>query len=223
MRRVTRPFGRAAVAVAALLLVGCAQNPPGVAAEVGSDRITDEQVDELAEALCVLSADAGQGTATTQQVRRQALEILLDIELSGGIIDAEAVDREQVAGARQQAAVSREALPERLQEPFDDAVEQFATAQLGLADLGRASLTEQGTAEIDEEAAFAEGQRLRAEHVEEVGVSVDPRFGSWEDGRLQPTDGSLSVAVSEQARASTAAEAATAVTDLPANLTCSAG
>ena len=219
------PARRAAVAVAALLLTGCAQNPPGVAAEVGSDQVTDEQVDELAEALCVLNAAGDQQAAPvpTQQVRRQALQILLDNQLAGAIIDPDAVDRDQVAAARQQAAGTSQALPERLQGVFDEAVEGFATAQLGLTELGQESLAEAGEADAEAEAALTEGQRLRVAYAEEVGVSLDPRFGTWDEGLVQPSDGSLSVAVSDQAKASTAADAATAATDLPANLTCSAG
>ena len=218
------PARRAAVAVAALLLTGCAQNPPGVAAEVGSDRITDEQVDELAEALCVLSSgDEQAAPVPTQQVRRQALQILLDNELAGAMIDPEAVDREQVAAALQQFAGTSQALPERLRGVFDEAAEGFVTSNVGLVELGRESLAEAGEADAEDEAALTEGQRLRVEHAEEVGVSLDPRFGTWDEGLVQPSDGSLSVAVSDEAKASTAADAATAATDLPANLTCSAG
>ena len=208
------------------LLAGCGQNPPGVAAEVGSDRITDDQVDALAEALCVLSTGSAQdpaqgGPVPTQQVRRQALQILLGNQLAAGVIEPGSVDREQLAEARQQAAPSREALPERLRGTFDDAVEGFATLQLGLGELGRASLREDGTAQPEEQEALAEGQRLLAEHAEEVGVSVDPRYGTWNEGQLEPTDGSLSVAVSDEAKASTSTQP-TGV-ELPANLTCTAG
>ena len=86
-----RPGRRVAVAMAALLLTGCAQNAPGVAAQVGEDRITDKQVDDLAEALCVLSTGAqqGGGPVPTQQMRRQALQILLDIELADDLVDPE--------------------------------------------------------------------------------------------------------------------------------------
>ena len=229
MRRVTGTRGgRATVAstaaLAALLLAGCAQNAPGVAAEVGSDRITDEKVDELAEALCALNADAEEGAAVpTQQVRRQALQILLDNQLAGALIDPDSVDREQVAAARQQAAASSQSLPERLRGTFDEAVEGFATSQLGLAELGRESLAEEGTTEPDEQAALTEGQRLRVEYAEEVGVTLDPRFGTWDEGLVQPSDGSLSVAVTDQAKASSASDPSAAATDLPANLTCSAG
>jgi hypothetical protein len=222
----TRPRAvrRTAVAVAALLLTGCAQNAPGVAAEVGGDTITDEQVDQLAEALCALSAgSAAQGTppATGQQTRRQALQILLDNALAADIIDPASVDRQQVAAAQKQAAATSEALPERLRGTFDEAVEGFATAQLGLAALGRQSLLDQGTKNPDQQTSLTEGQRLMFEHAEDTGVSVDPRFGTLEDGQLKPSDGSLSVAVSNQAKASSAGDATTA--DLPANLGCNAG
>jgi outer membrane murein-binding lipoprotein Lpp len=213
--------GRLGAAVlAGLLVTGCAQNAPGVAAQVGDHRITDEQVDQLAEALCVLNADSAQGQVPTQQVRRQALQILLDNQLADDIIDPEAVDKEQLAAARQQAQASRDTLPERLQDTFDDAVEGFASSQLGLVELGRQALIEKGTKNPDDQSALEEGQKLRARHAREVGVSVDPRFGTFAKGQLEPSDGSLSVPVSEAARSSVSAEGASG--DLPANLACSA-
>ena len=221
--RVRRVAGALATGIAAVLLAGCAQNAPGVAAQVGDDAVTDEQVDQLAEALCVLSAGAPAGTppATGQQTRRQALQVLLDNELAEDVIDPDSVDDEQVAAARRQAAESLEALPERLRPVFDDAVADFATTQLGLVALGEESLREQGEEEAEQGAALAEGQRLLQEHAAELDISVDPRFGVLEDGRLGPSDGSLSVAVSDQAKASSAGDAVG--TDLPANLSCNAG
>ena len=217
-----RAVPRVAAAVAVLLLAGCAQNPPGVAAEVGGDAITDEQVDELAEALCALSAGGEQaGPVPTQQVRRQALQILLDNELAEDLIDPESVDSEQVAAAEEQAQPSVEALPADLRAPFSEAVTAFATAQSGLAALARETLVEGGTARPDEQAVLTEGQRLRTEYAERAGVEVDPRFGTYSDGLLEPSDGSLSVPVSDAAAASAAGQASGA--DLPANLTCSAG
>lgn len=218
-----KPAIRAAVAVAALLLTGCAQNAPGVAAEVGGDAVTDEQVDQLAEALCVLSAGSAQGAPppTGQQVRRQALQVLIDNELANDIIDPGAVDRAQVAAAKQQAAQSSAALPARLRGSFDDAVEGFATSQLGLQALGRESLIAAGTKNPDQQAALAEGQKLLLQHADQAGVTVDPRFGTLTDGQLQPSDGSLSVAVSDQAKASSAGTAEGG--NLPANLSCNAG
>ncbi len=216
-----RPGRLATAALAVLLVTGCAQNAPGVAAQVGEDRITDEQVDELAEALCLLSTESPEGPVPNQQLRTQALQILLESELANDIIDPDAVDKEQLAATQQEAAASRDALPERLRAPFDDAVERFATGQLGLLALGRESLVDKGTEEPDDQAALAEGQRLRTRYARQLGVDVDPRFGTFERGQLQPSDGSLSVPVSEEAQAS--ATAGGAGSDLPANLSCDAG
>jgi hypothetical protein len=214
----------AAAAVTALLLTGCAQNAPGVAADIGGDTISDEQVDSLAQALCVLSAgQAAQANppATGQQTRRQALQILLDNALAAEIIDPGSVDKQQVAAARKQAAASSAALPSRLRGTFDQAVEDYATAQLGLAALGQESLRQQGKKATDQNAALAEGRRLLVAHADKAGVSVDPRYGTFSKGQVAPSDGSLSVPVSAAAKASAAGTAAGA--DLPANLSCSAG
>lgn len=213
-----KPVRLATAALAVLLVTGCAQNPPGVAAEVGGHRITDEQVDRLAEALCDLSQDSQQGPVPTQQVRRQALQILLEVELAKDLVDPDAVDKKQLAAAQQQTQAQSAALPERLRGTFDDAVEEFFSSQLGLIALGRESLVEKGTKNPDDAAAQQEGQRLRTRYAQRAGVSVDPRFGTFEDGQLQPADGSLSVPVSKQAKASASADGVGA--DLPANLSC---
>jgi hypothetical protein len=172
----------------------------------------------------VLNAEApaqGQGPVPTQQVRRQALQILLEIEIADDLIDPEAIDGEQLAAAQQQTEAQAEALPDRLRGTFDDAVEGFFSAQLGLAALGRESLVENGTEDPDDTAAQTEGQRLRTRYARTAGISVDPRFGTFEQGQLQPSDGSLSVPVSAQARASATADGVGAT--LPANLSCAAG
>jgi hypothetical protein len=223
-RRV-RPGRLATTALAVLLLTGCGQNAPGVAAQVGNDRITDEQVDQLAEALCVLSASAPQAQqaqpVTSQQTRRQALQVLIDNALADDLIDPDAVDKAQVAAVQKQQEANLQALPERLRGSFDDTVAAFATTQLGLAALGRQSLLDKGTKKPDQQASLTEGQRLLLAQADKAGVTVDPRFGTFEDGQVGGTDGSLSVAVSDQAKASTGE--ADSSGDLPANLLCSAG
>jgi hypothetical protein len=194
-----------------------------VAAQVGDDRITDEQVDQLAEALCVLNAQApaqGQGPVPAQQARRQALQILIETELADDIIDPDSVDEEQLAAAKQQTQAQSDALPERLRGTFDDAVEAFFGSQIGLLALGRESLEQKGTRNPDDTAAQSEGQRLRTRYARRTDVKVDPRFGTFQQGQLQPSDGSLSVAVSDEAKASASADGVGI--DLPANLSCGA-
>lgn len=203
MHRPAGPTSRrgiAAVAASVLLLTGCAQNAPGVAAEVGDDRITDQQVDDFAQVLCALNADpSGAGTPTaTRTVRFQALQLLLGNEVALDLVDPERVDRERLRQALAQSAQTRAAVPAPLQPVFDQVLRDYVTAQLGLTELGRKSLRKRGEP-AGAQAAQEEGERLRAEHAAEVGISVDPRYGTVEDGVLTPANGSLSVAVSETA------------------------
>jgi hypothetical protein len=79
-------------------------------------------------------------------------------------------------------------------------VREFATAQQAILELGRESLEESGQGDetaTNDEAAFAEGDRLRSEYAAEADIEVDPRFGTVEDGVVTPADGSLSVPVSD--------------------------
>lgn len=224
---VVRTVRRATAVVAVLgmlVLSSCGNNAPGVAAQVEGDQITDSQVDDFAQVLCELNSGAGsQGAGAsatpTKQLRFQALQILMGNDLALDVIDPGSVDPEQVSAAVEQAAASRDALPSSLRGVFEDVVEEFATAQLGLTALGRESLQGAGEKKIDDQAALAEGDRLRTAYARNADVSVDPRFGTFSDGTLQPSDGSLSVAVSKAAVDGASPEGSG--TDLPANLTCS--
>jgi hypothetical protein len=202
-----------------MLLSGCAQNPPGVAAEVGDSRITDQQVDDFAEVLCALNTDpAAAGTPTaTRTVRFQSLQLLVGNELALDLVDPETLDQRQVRRLVARSAATRESVPEDLRPVFDDALRDFVTGQLGLTRLGRQSLREQGEP-AGQQAAQAEGERLRSEHATEVGLSVDPRYGRVEDGVLTPANGSLSVAVSETALQAEADNADASA--LPVSQTC---
>ena len=211
-----------ALAASAVLLSACGQVAPGVAAEVGDDTITDQQVDDVAQVLCALNADPSGAAAPTasKTVRAQALQLLVANELAEDVVDPDSVDRRQLREALAQSAETREAVPSTLRPVFDDVVRDYVTAQLGLTELGRQALRRQGgsAGEVDDQAALAEGERLRTQHAAEVDIAVDPRFGTVTDGVLTPATGSLSVAVSETAR-SGAAENPDAGA-LPATQTC---
>lgn len=223
--RLSSRRGLAACAVAsALLLSACTQNAPGVAADVAGSEITDQEVDDFARVLCGLnvSPDGAEGTgAPSRPVRARALELLLGIAVAEQIVDVDDARQADVAEAVRQAAPSREQLPEDLREVFDDAVRDFARTQLALTELGRRSLAEQGQADAGEEAAFAEGERLRAEYVRDADITIDPRFGELKDGAFVPASGSLSVPVSDLATGGAAAEPSPDLLEsLPVSQTC---
>ena len=96
-------------------------------------------------------------------------------------------------------------------------------AQVGLVEVGRQSLAEQGQdpASITQDVAFAEGDRLRQEALASADVELDPRLGSFEDGVVGPRSSELSVPVSDVAVQGNAAEPQPgAAGSLPASQTC---
>jgi hypothetical protein len=119
-------------------------------------------------------------------------------------------------------AGARDVLSEDQQETFDEVAEEFARAQAAIIELGREALTVEGQpGEIPDEEAYAEGQRLLNEHAAEADIEIDPRFGEVVDGALQPSNGSLSVPVSDLAIQGADPEAGQElVAQLPASQKC---
>jgi hypothetical protein len=223
-RRRRRLGGRTAVlaAGAALLLSSCGSTAPGVAAVVNGQRITDQQVDAFAKVLCSLSSQGGAGSQPTKSARFGSLQILLADQLASGMTDVQSVDQQSVAQAMQQLAPSRDALPESLKGTFDTVAREYARAQTAIIDVGRKSLESQGKKNVSDQDAFTEGERLRTQYADKADVQIDPRFGTLVGGKLQPSDGSLSVPVSSFAREAAAAQpGADLVSQLPASQKCS--
>jgi hypothetical protein len=228
--RTTRPVaavrGAGALCAAVLLLSACGGVAPGVAAEVEGERITDEQVDDFAEVLCAIGGVQGtEAGVPAKSARFASLQILLANQLTELVADVEDVQQDQVASVLQGMAAARDLLSEDQQETFDEVAEEFARAQTALVELGRASLAEQGQpeqpAQDADDAAFAEGQRLMAEGAQDADVEVDPRFGELVDGGLQPSNGSLSVPVSDLAvQADSPQPGEELITLLPASQKC---
>lgn len=220
----------ALAAACVLILTGCAELHPGSAAVVGSQSIPHDKVDELATALCstnVASAEAqGQPAPElpSRGAREAALQILLDTALSQQFGEEAGVDPDQqmVSQALAQNEQGLALLPEGQREGFRVVLKEYAEGQLMLIEAGRQALESNGESEISDDQAIAEGQRLRTEFVEGIEVEVDPRYGSFIRGTVQPGASSLSVPVSDEAMAGARAEPAPAwVSGLPASQKCS--
>ena len=218
-RRTVLPAAAAAV----LLLSSCGGTAPGVAAQVGEDRITDEQVDDFAEVLCAIGGvPGGESGAPTKSARFASLQILMANELTADIADLDEVPADAVQAILQGMAGAREALSESERETFDEVAREFARAQAAIIELGRDELSTGGQApQVPDEEAYAEGQRLLTAYAEEADIEVDPRFGEVVDGALQPSNGSLSVPVSDLAVQGADPEAGDAYASLlPASQKC---
>ncbi len=200
----------ALVAGATFALTGCGLHP-GAAAVVGDETISGGEVDDAAGALCAanLSAAEARGEAkpdlASRGARQGALQILVDSELSRQFGEEQGVepDQAEVSSALQQNAQNIDLLPEDQKDNFRSILRGYAEGQLMLIEIGRDALGQQSA---PNDAAVAEGTRLRNEWASNVDIEVDPRYGSYAQGALNPTSGSLSIPASEGARAGAAAE-----------------
>jgi len=214
--------------VTACALSSCADHP-GSAAVVGSEQISDSRLEDVAGAFCALASASAQTQQQPQQqdsrtARLQALGVLIDDSLSRQYAATEGVepDQEQVSAFIQRSEQTLDALPAEERSVFRATLTEYAEAQLSMIELGKRELQEAGTANPTEQQALTEATRLRsAWAAKNADVSVDPRYGTYAKGALQPADGSLSVAVSKDAVAGArATPGPTWIASLPANQKC---
>lgn len=208
------------------LLAACSVHP-GAAAVVGDQSISVDRVDAVAQALCSGQSGAGMGQPVASRGARQtALAVLVESTLSQEFGQAKGItpDQHLVSQAVEQNQADINALPVDERPAFREAVQDYAEGQLILVKAGRQFLASQGKTTADDRQALAIGQRLRSKFVDRsVDVSVDPRFGSWNDrtNSLQSGSGSLSVAVSADAKAAAGSDSSTGwAASLPATQQC---
>lgn len=218
----------ALAAAAAFVLSGCGVHP-GAAAVVGDTVITDKQVDAVAEGLCSANVRGAAANGQPAQdlasrgARQGALQVLLDSELSRQLGEQQGVepDQEQVSAALARNEQGLRMLPEDQRPAFRDALKKYAEGQLMLIEAGRKSLEQKGQSSPTDDAALAEGNRLRAAYAKRIDIEVDPRYGTYSDGNLHPDSGSLSLAVSPRAFDGQSSDPSAAwVSALPASQKC---
>lgn len=214
-----------AVACAALL-GGCASARPGVAAQVGSDRITLAEVDEASINLCTaflpqIEAEGGTyplkvlsgfvvGSLTRQAIARQVASEM-GITTPDGYDDQVAAAE---AAAEQIAADVRQTyLDLSVAGPYADAIMQEA---------GRQALADEGVTEASPEDQLARGQQVFAVWVEDNDVVIDPRYQLQVlGGNVVAAETSTSVAVSPAALAGQADQMdPAAAAQLPSSQRC---
>jgi hypothetical protein len=214
-------------AVAMSSLAACSTHP-GAAAVVGSDTISDSQLDDVARALC--SAQSASQTGVTQDLagraaRQGALSVLINGEMSRQYGDAMGVEPDQAqvsaAIAANQATIDK--LPASRRAAFSDTLRTYAEGQLAVIAVGRSALEKRGRTKVTDDQAVATGTALRdAWAKKNLKVSVDPRYGQFTNGALVSRSGSLSVPVSAAATAGAKQQpAADWVSSLPATQKCS--
>ncbi|WP_284249136.1 hypothetical protein [Litorihabitans aurantiacus] len=149
---------------AALVLTGCGR--PGTAATVDGERITEGQVGALVADLERLASTAQAGAPVDPA---QALSTLVQAPTILDVVaEFGATASDQEAVALLDSVVSQGGL-----EPWDYSAEIRQVAQLQLAS---------PALQADEAASLEVGRRLAA-----LDVDLNPRFGTWQDGQIAPT------------------------------------
>lgn len=222
--RQTRTRLGVLAAGAALLLTGCGTIHPGTAALVGDTRITHDEVDRVAEALCAVnlaSAQVGgpQSVTAIRGAREAALQILIESELSQQFGERRGVEADpaRLAAEMQASANTLGMLDDEDERVFSRALRDYVEGQLILIEVGR----ETGGEDLQDNEAIARANQQRAGFVRGLDVEVDPRYGQFVNGALRRGGTELSVAASDKARQGLRARPTEGfVADLPPTQQC---
>ena len=217
------------LALAAAFVMSACATPPGAAAVVGSESISDTHVDEVAHALCAAQGASQNGQApaalASRSARQGALGVLLNSSLSRQFGASQGVqpDQRQVSAALAGSEQNIKSLPADRRDVFRQTVQEYAEGQLMLIDIGKRELAKSGKTNVTDQQAISEGTKLRnAWAAKNADVSVDPRYGVYQKNSLLPVSGSLSVAASSRAADGNSPDPSTGwVASLPASQKCS--
>jgi hypothetical protein len=223
----SRAARASALAVVATVAVSGCSTHPGAAAVVGSESISNSRVDDVALALCAAQGSSGQAPGqdlAARAARSGALQVLVSAAMSQayGRSAGLRADQAQVSAALSANSAAIDGLPSSRREVFRDTLRDYAEGQLVLIAAGRKQLVQRGTPRPTDDQALAAGTSVRdAWATKNLEVSVDPRFGRFTSGALQPRSGSLSAPVSTVAAAGAKAQPAPDwVSALPASQKC---
>jgi hypothetical protein len=208
--RLVRLSGCAAVAVLGLTACGTDLNP-GTAATVGDESISEGTVDDLVSAACAyteaMREEQGSGTEPTQSVANLRTSItrqLIQSEVTQAATQELGLTvNESTVSAIASGSEFPEAVDPDQGELLQDFFEDQSRTLLGQAVVG-AHLRDESITVGDESLGQEDvdaSRRYLANYADELGVEVNPAYGTWEDGDLVIASGSLSEPVSDAAKA----------------------
>jgi hypothetical protein len=207
---VSMPRRRLALglALAATLLTGCGttSSSPGVAVQVGDDRITMNEVDELTGEYCRAIEGQLEGNSQTVPLRyfrggvagnlamRSVAEQLAE---EHGVEPGKVYD-EKVAQLQQSVGV----LDEEVRESVILVESSSAYVEAVQAAVGEKVLTEEGATDPKYSQQVRKGREVFDEWVAEHDVEFDPQLGvQFSEGQVASVDTSLSYPAGEDAQA----------------------
>lgn len=206
--RRRRPLALAAGAVLALALTGCGvagtDFRPGVAAEVGEETVTTDQVDQVVTDYCSAIEEIllERGSVVPMGVFRSGVAGQLALVSAAeqmaddyGVEPSDDYDR-AVAGIEDQIQAFTEAEQEAVVE-VEAAAAYVAAVQLSVGEL---LLAQEGVAEPGPTESGERGVQAFQEWLDDNDVTLNPEYGvNVDDGAINTDDGSVSFAVSDVA------------------------
>jgi hypothetical protein len=212
--------------LATLVVSGCSQLTPGTAAVVNGTRISNDQVQDLAQAQCT-AADkakaAGQSqTMSISRVKAQSLGLLMDTELSLQYAKDEKItpDTSLVNGFYSQFEPGITPLPTKARTTLTDVFGSWAKGRAILVQAGAESTGQQVSLDNLQQLLDA-GLKDRTTWLKKASIDTDPRYAPGKDGFPGNGDGSVSKASSTFAKAAGAAQQDPSfVSGLPAGQKC---
>ncbi len=208
---------------------------PGVAAQVGDDRVYTDEVDDAADKACDYFTDRESGEAFPKsQLRGELLQLVVQQAAIEQLLD----DSDVAAPAVQESSIDDfvdqqfAGATERQADGLGTGAEAVLVVQSGLTALGTALLTEEGTPvdPTQPDAAVQRGFDELSTWMLDHDVELNPVYGITIDdaGQLTAESDDTSVVVSDEARfgglpdpaAEPDEERQAYVDDLPASQTC---
>ncbi len=172
------------VGVAGLALASCSGGQPGVAATVGDETITEQQLDaQVSNSLQAQgkAPDSADATVVSTALRQMVVTKLVDmlseragITVSQSQIDQSVMSAENNAGGKEQLQTMLAA-----QGVTPDEVDDVVTLNIEAQQLG-AALAPTGSSDQQVQALYA----ALAKFSDDIGVTVSPRFGTWDPAQL---------------------------------------
>lgn len=196
-----------AVLGAALALGGCGSLPPGAASVVDGTTITDSEVTDLADAQCAgieQAAKTGQSqeqATPRKQMIRQALSLLMDIELSLKYARSVGISPRgpQVAATYAQLDPLIKTLPEKYRDYTADVFHRWAEARDVLTQIGQRATGQEDTP-ANSQTLINAGYQRREPWLKKIEIDTDPRYGPAGIGWPGGADPSVSKPVSQFAK-----------------------
>ncbi len=180
-------FAAVPTAVALLLLTACGDITPGTASVVNGTRITNDEVQELTSAQCVLRKQltkSGQApAASASRVRQESLGLLMDTALSKQFGESEGIEADKALARALfgQVAPFFEPLPEKDRAVFNNVFGDWAEGRAVLVQAGGEETGQQPSPENLEQMMNA-GLVAREKWAKKADIKTDPSFAPGKDG-----------------------------------------